>query len=178
MSLRRRANTRHRQRGNPQKKLEAHHYALFGAVITAMLGAIATIVAALIASRGSHNDSGPNYQATHPTTATASPDQSEPTQSPTIPATMTSTTQAGIAYYLNRLTGVTQPSDEAPAPGTWKMDGTTYDKSLGYQGFCGEKSITYILEGEYKDFITTLGVADSGVVDSVRAPESFGLALV
>jgi NPCBM/NEW2 domain len=108
-------------------------------------------------------------QTSIPTLSPQSGDQSQANGLPT--ASPSSSPQAGSAtgpppatLYLADQTGTSDggAGDDSPESGKWIMAGTTYPHSIGYPGLgMGYGEVTYTLNGSYKYFIATVGVADS-----------------
>jgi hypothetical protein len=91
-----------------------------------------------------------------------------PTPSATIPPRPITPTASGAAsptgnattLYLANQTGTTPDSYAPPVPGKRSLSGTAYSQSIGYPGLCEPGKVTYALNGAYKYFIATVGVAD------------------
>jgi NPCBM/NEW2 domain len=129
------------------------------AIVVALIGAGATFAAGL------WHYSGPGAAAlpTRTVTTTVSPVGPQ-----AIPSTASSTPMSRPApaatLYLADQTGITGggAGDDSPESGKWTMAGTTYPHSIGYPGLGqGYGYVTFTLNGSYKYFIATVGVADS-----------------
>lgn len=132
------------------------------------IGAAGVIVAAVVAAvsafaAGWLQYSGPGAapQTAHTVTVTASSVASEPAPPPTVSAAAASPVQAAATLYLADQTGKTPFQDASPESGTWIVAGKTYAHSVGYPGLCVQGNVTFALNGPYKYFIATIGVADS-----------------
>lgn len=122
----------------------------------------ATIAAASAFAAGWLHYSGPGTapQPARAETTTASSLGSEPPPPTTASASAASSVHATATFYLANESGVTS-SGNPPESGAWAMKGTTYTHSIGYPGLCLSEDTTFALNGSYKYFVATVGVADT-----------------
>lgn len=140
----------------------------------AVVGTLALVLGLIIFVRP-NGDQEPAQAAakTHPTSIPSlspqSSDQSQanglrtvsPSSSPQVGS---STGLPSATLYLADQTGTTGGGAGAVSPesGKWVMAGTTYPNSIGYPGLGSDYGeVTFTLNGSYKYFIATVGVADS-----------------
>lgn len=140
----------------------------------AIVGTLALILGLMIFVRP-NGDQEPAQAAakTRPTSIPSlSPQPSDQSQANGLPtASSSSSPQAGSSagspsatLYLADQTGTTGGGAGADSPESakWIMAGTTYSHSIGYPGLGpGYGEVTFTLNGSYKYFIATVGVADS-----------------
>jgi hypothetical protein len=128
-----------------------------GAVIAAIIAGVSAFAAGWLQYSGP----GATVQQPHASTVTvdvtATASDSAPTSTTSVAASHPDNTPT---LYLADQTGATTYMDASPESGRWALSGTSYSQSVGYPQLCVSGDVTYTLNGTYKYFIATVGVAD------------------
>ena len=132
-------------------------------LLAAAIGTCGVIIAAAIGVFvGGRPGSTPTPSATTPPRPSIVTREATPSESPPTPTTSGAASPTGNAtmLYLANQTGTTPDVYAPPVPGKRSLSGTAYSQSIGYPGLCTQGNVTYALNGTYKYFIATVGVAD------------------
>jgi hypothetical protein len=128
-----------------------------GAIIAAIIAGVSAFAAGWLHYSGPGATAQQSHSSTGTGDVTATASESPP-MSPTsqIASPIGNTT----TLYLADQTGTTSDIYASPESGKWALSGTTYNQSVGYPQLCTSGDVTYTLDGTYKYFIATVGVAD------------------